>query len=218
MAEVILVVAGPTSRQEGLVAAAGRLGVLSGQGRVRLLALPAGADAAAEVEAQGSRADFIVVARPAPDDDRTTREAFRVALLRTDRPLLMVPPAGPVGPFGVRVAVAWRDDARTLKALVPALRLLGATEEVHLLAGVRPGAKAPSVPSVLVEHGVAAALHVLAIGPGPFGGVLLARARELGADMLIMGAYAHGPLRELLLGGVTRHVIAHAELPVLLRY
>ena len=135
MAEVILVVSGQPSRQERLTAAAQRLGTLSGQGRVRMLAfgpptdalpapdmpgehLPDGADVAAIVEARGSRADFIVIARPAPEDDRATRDAFRAALFRTDRPLLMMPPDGPADTFGVRVAVAWRDDPQTLKALV----------------------------------------------------------------------------------------------------
>ncbi|MDR3534380.1 MAG: universal stress protein [Rhodopila sp.] len=232
MPEVILVVSGHPSRREHLAAAARRLGMLSGQGRVRMLALPAtgpapdkpgeqlplGADVAAAVEAQGSRADFIVIARPTPEDDHVTREAFRAALFRTERPLLMVPPDGPADTFGVRVAVAWRDDPRTLKALVPALRLLGDTEEVLLLAGVRAGAASPTIPSVLVEHGVPTSLHVLAIDSSPFGDLLLGRARELGADMLIMGAYARSLLREMLLGGVTRHVLAHADLPVLLRY
>jgi len=71
---------------------------------------------------------------------------------------------------------------------------------------------------VLVEHGLAATLHVLAIGGVPFGEMLLDRARELGADLLIMGAYTHSPLREKLLGGTTRSVLAHADLPVLLRH
>ncbi len=233
MAEVILVVSGHPSRRDRLTVAAQRLGTLSGQGRVRMLAfgppaapapdmpgehLPDGADVAAAVEARGSRADFIVIARPTPADNHATRDAFHAALFRTDRPLLMVPPDGPADTFGVRVAVAWRDDPRTLKALVPALRLLSGTKEVLLLAGVRAGKPSPTVPSVLVEHGLPATLHVLAIDSAPFGDLLLGRARDLGADMLIMGAYAHSPLREMLLGGVTRHVLANAELPVLLRH
>jgi len=234
MAEVILVVSGQPSRLERLTAAARRLGALSGQGRARLLTfgpaapspapdlpcehLPDGADVAAEVEARGSRADFIVIARPTQEDSPATRDAFRAALFRSERPLLMLPPDGPADAFGARVALAWRNDPRTLKALVPALRLLDHTREVLVLAGVRAGADAPAIPSVLTEHGVAATLHVLAIDSSPFGDLLLGRARDLGADMLIMGAYAHSVLREMLLGGVTRHVLAHADLPVLLRY
>ena len=236
MAEVILVVSGDPGRREDLLAAARCLAALNGDDRVRMLALAppaaavdvpgevlaAGADVAAEVETRGSRADFIVVAQPGPADDRATRAAFEAALFRTERPVLMLPPdvlpPGAAGAFGRRVAIAWRDDAQAIKALVPALRLLAGAEQIHLLAGVRPGTPAPAIPPVLVEHGLAATLHVLAIGGVPFGEMLLDRARELGADLLIMGAYTHSPLREKLLGGTTRSVLAHADLPVLLRH
>lgn len=233
MPEVILVVSGCPEQREGLLAAAHCLASLTGEGRVRLLALaegaaaaadvavdtlPAGTDVLAEVEARGSRADVVVVARPAPEDDRATRDAFRAALFRTERPVLMVPPGGPFGGFGRRVAIAWRDDAGTLKALVPAIRLLAGAEQVHLLAGVRAGNPTPVLPPVLVEHGVAATLQVLAIDLAPFGETLLARAHALGVDLLIMGAYAHSALRDMLLGGMTKYILAHAKLPVLLRH
>ncbi len=87
-----------------------------------------------------------------------------------------------------------------------------------MLAGVREGAEQPALPRILVDHGVAAELHVLPIGRGPFGQELLDKAHELGADLLDMGANAHSPLREALLGGDTRHVLAYADLPVLMRY
>ena len=166
---------------------------------------------------EGRRADFVVSARPTSGDDNVTRQAFRAALFRTERPVLVVPP-GRAAAFGKRVAIAWRDDARAAKAVLPALRCLGGAEQVHVLAGVRHGAGAPALPQILVDHGVGAELHVLPIGPGPFGQDLLNKAHELGADMLVMGAYAHSPLREALFGGVTRHVLAHADLPVLMRH
>jgi nucleotide-binding universal stress UspA family protein len=70
----------------------------------------------------------------------------------------------------------------------------------------------------LVEHGVAAELHVLPIGSTTFGETLLRKAHELGADMLVMGAYQHTPLREFLLGGVTRYMLNHADMPLLMRH
>lgn len=239
MPAVILAVSGHPERRDGLVAAARRLGDLTGNGRVRVLALPPapatgipgvpadvlpvdvlpiGADVAAEVETRGSRADVVVVAQPGPEDTRTIRHAFEAALFKTERPVLMVPSDGPPDVFGRRVAIAWRDDARTLKALVPALRLFAGAEQVHLVAGVPAGAATPVMPAVLVEHGVSATLHVLATGPEPFGQILLGRVRELNADLLIMGAFAHGPLLDMLFGGTTRHILAHADLPVLMRY
>jgi len=120
--------------------------------------------------------------------------------------------------FGRRIAIAWRDEKQALRALLPALRWLASAEQVHVLVGVRDITHAIEVPRVLAEHGLIASLHVLAIHPGPFGQTLLDTAHRLGADLLVMGAYAHSPLRELILGGVTRHMLAHADLPVLMRH
>jgi nucleotide-binding universal stress UspA family protein len=48
------------------------------------------------------------------------------------------------------------------------------------------------------------------------GAGLLAAAREFGCDLLAMGAYSHSRLRQLILGGVTRHILEHASLPVMM--
>jgi nucleotide-binding universal stress UspA family protein len=52
----------------------------------------------------------------------------------------------------------------------------------------------------------------------PFGKTLLDTAHRLSVDLLVMGAYAHSPLRELILGGVTNYMLAHADVPVLMRH
>lgn len=169
----------------------------------------------------GRRADVIVTTRPSADD-RLDRHAFRITLFGTDRPVLMVPPtlvdfqAGAT--FGRRIAIAWRHEKQALRAVLPALRWLASAEQVHVLVGVRDITQTFEVPPVLLEHGLTASVHVLAVHPGPFGQTLLHAAHRLGADLLVMGAYAHSPLRELILGGVTRHMLAHADLPVLMRH
>ncbi|HLY55270.1 MAG TPA: universal stress protein [Stellaceae bacterium] len=170
-----------------------------------------------DVEQHGRRADYIVIGRPCPDDDASDRQGFRAALFRTERPLLVVPPGGSGG-FGRRIAVLWRDDGRAIKALLPAIRLFGHAERIDLLAGVRPKSPEPKLPPALAEHGIKAELHVLEIGSGAFARTLLDRATKLGADLLVMGAYAHNPLKDLILGGVTRDILAWAELPVLMRH
>jgi nucleotide-binding universal stress UspA family protein len=169
------------------------------------------------IQQRGRRADFIVAARPMDDDDEPTRHGFQAALLHTERPVLVVP-AGPSARFGRCVAIAWRDDGRTVKTVIPALRLLAGAEQFHLLAGTRDGAAHPSVPPVFQDHGISPSLHVLPVGAGQFGRTLLEKLHELGADMLVMGAYAHNPLREMMFGGVTRYMLDHADLPVLMRH
>jgi nucleotide-binding universal stress UspA family protein len=188
--------------------------------------LPAGVDAdwvdtdgIAElvVEDRGRRADFLTIGLPAPEHHASNWRALRAALFTTDRPVLVVPERFS-GDFGRRVAIAWRNDERATKAVLAGLRCLKSAEGVFVLAGQRAGAATPTPPAILAEHGVPAELHVLTIGGRPLGAALLRRAHELSADMLIMGAYQHSPLRELLLGGVTRHMLGHADIPVLLRH
>lgn len=169
------------------------------------------------VGAWGRRSDILVMNRPAPQDLPVDRLAMHAALFDTDRPVLAVPD-GHVAPFGARIAIAWRPDKRTQRAVLSALRLVPRGRPVHVLAGVKAGAAAPVLPDMLAEHGIAAELHALPIGSAPFGETLLAKAREIGADLLVMGAYTHSAWREMMLGGVTRYVLAHASLPVLLRH
>jgi nucleotide-binding universal stress UspA family protein len=169
------------------------------------------------VEERGGRADFLVVEQPVRHDYGTSWHALRAALFATGRPVLVVP-AGCIDKFGRRVAIAWRDDERTTRAVLAGLRCLAQAEQVFVLAGVRDTPTAPGMPAILAEHGVAAELHAMPIGPGAFGATLLAKIHEVGADMMVMGAYLHNPLRELLLGGVTRYMLDHADIPVLMRH
>ena len=72
--------------------------------------------------------------------------------------------------------------------MLSALRYARPGASVHLLAGMRPGSAKPAIPEILVEHGIAADLQIIPIGAEPFGSTLLARAHDVGADMLVMGA------------------------------
>jgi nucleotide-binding universal stress UspA family protein len=246
MADVILVVLDRPEAAPGLLAAAGCLAALTGSARIKALAadpalrpafetwtngpvqpgpavevVVAGGDLAEAVDLRGRRADIVVIAQPRPDDTKQTREAFRAALFQTERPILVVPPTR-ARSFGHRVVIAWRDDERAVKAVMPALRFLGRAEAVHLVTGVREGAEkyatAREVPKVFIEHGINAQLHVLPIGSAPFGQTLLGKAHELAADMLVMGAYAHSRLRDLILGGLTRHILSNADVPAFMRH
>jgi nucleotide-binding universal stress UspA family protein len=175
-------------------------------------------DPEALVAAHGQRADYLVVARPCRRDGRPQREMMHAALFETGRPLLVVPCAYR-GSFGASVAVAWKDDGRAVKAMFSAMPLLRQAREVRVFIGTRPGGPAPGLPEVLVEHAVAATLGELPLGRrGTFGADLLDAVRIAGADLLVMGAYARGPWREMLLGGVTRDVLAQAAIPVLMRH
>lgn len=112
----------------------------------------------------------------------------------------------------------WREKKLSLRAVLPALRWLPRAEQIHVLIGSHHGAMRLELPSVFLEHGLAATVHALPLRPAPFGQTLLEAAHSLCADLLIMGAYAHSPLGDLVLGGVTRHVLDHSDLLLLMRH
>ena len=171
------------------------------------------------MEEWGRRADFVVLRRPTEQRTEQERRALHATLFDTDRPVLVVPPEPLAAPFGRRIAIAWRDDARTIKAVLSAVRLAGHAEQIHVLAGTRDPMEPPHLPDILEEHNIDAGLHVLPIaGQQAFGEALLAAAHQLGADMLVMGAFVRHPVRSLILGGVTRYMLSYADLPVIMRH
>jgi nucleotide-binding universal stress UspA family protein len=163
----------------------------------------------------GRRASFLVLGRPETHDLPGGKLRLQAALFEAERPVLMVPP-GPAAAFGDTIAIAWRDDGRTIHAVKAALPLLTQARTVHVLVG--RSADRASAPALLAEHAITASLHEIDIGPNPFGAALLERAHALGADLLVMGAYTHSAWRQLMLGKATRYVLAQADLPVLMRH
>lgn len=173
--------------------------------------------AAAAITERGPGADFVVIGQSARRQHGPGARAILAALFDTDRPVLVVPP-GCRQDFGRRIALAWRDDSRTIRAVLAAMRCLGHAERMLVLAGQREGAAPPRLPDILEEHGVTAELVVLPLGGPEFGETVLGKAHELGADMLVMGAYAHDPVRDLVLGGLTKYMLSHCDLPLLMRH
>jgi protein CrcB len=169
-------------------------------------------EVAQTTEDQGRRAQAIVIEHAHGHETERTHDRVHAALFATDRPVLVVPPDH-ARSFGQSIAIAWNDDARAAKAVESSLPLLRRARSVHVLCA---GDDA-SLPPVLAEHGIAATLHHLAVEDS-VGDALLAAAHKAGADLLVMGAFAHGEWRERLFGGVTRTMLAQADLPLWMRH
>jgi nucleotide-binding universal stress UspA family protein len=120
--------------------------------------------------------------------------------------------------FGKIVAIAWREDRFTMRAVLAALRCLPQATTIHVFMGHRAGQSTPKIPEALTEHEADVIPHQLVIGKEPFGAQLLAEARAIKADMLVMGAFVHNAWHDMLFGGVTKYVLSHADLPVLMRH
>ncbi|HEX6142416.1 MAG TPA: universal stress protein [Geminicoccaceae bacterium] len=130
-------------------------------------------------------------------------------------PVLMLPPEGAAEPARA-VVVGWNGSREATRAVHGALPFLRDAERVNLCAlGEEAARTVEACAAMLRRHDVAAEAEPLERPDGDAGEVLLAQAVAHGSDLLVMGAYGHGRLRELVFGGATRHVLRHATLPVL---
>ena len=130
-------------------------------------------------------------------------------------PVLMVP-ANAYAEFGQTVLVAWNGAREATRAAHDALPFLSRAGLVILCAvGEEAAATLDAAAAMLHRHGVPVQPQAIDGADGDAGEALLAQARAHGADLLVMGAYGHARLRELVFGGATRHVLREARLPVL---
>ncbi len=172
-----------------------------------------------EVLRVGRLADLIVIARPSAEEEGGLTATFDAALFDRGRPVLLVPTA-PAPGAGTTVAIAWDRSREAARAVGAALPLLTAAEKVVILTAREPGSEAePSeLAAYLALHGVAARTWAFTPGSGSLGEALLEEAAKAEADLLVMGAYGHSRLREMVLGGVTRSVLSDADIPVFLMH
>jgi nucleotide-binding universal stress UspA family protein len=130
-------------------------------------------------------------------------------------PVLALPPAA-AGDLGQTVMIAWNGSCEATRAAHGALPFLRAAARVVLCAvGGEAAASLEAASAMVRRHGVAVEGRRIDAADGEAGAVLLAQAAAEAADLLVMGAYGHTRLRELVLGGATRHVLRAARLPVL---
>jgi nucleotide-binding universal stress UspA family protein len=171
-----------------------------------------------ELVAQQARlADLTVVAQSGPSD-LPSAEALNAVLFDSGRPVLVAPPVAPAV-IGRRICLAWNGTAESASAVTAALPWLAQAEAVRILTAddyQRPGPPAADLAAYLALHGINAEIAPFRPVDRDVGAGLLQAAGAFGADLLSMGAYSHSRLRQLLLGGVTRHVLEHAKLPVLM--
>ncbi|SEO32016.1 hypothetical protein SAMN02800692_0213 [Luteibacter sp. UNC138MFCol5.1] len=162
--------------------------------------------------------DLIVVQRPG--DPHLKPLDGLSHLVRLGVPCLILPTVcAPSGVFD-RVVVAWDGSQPATRSVRAALPFLSAAREVLLLVGGME--KAPDDLPVfdpmafLTGHGIETTRGRLSAAPAVAGTALLDRCRRFKADLLVMGAYGHAPLRERLFGGATRHVLEHGSIATFL--
>jgi len=176
--------------------------------------------------AQEGRVSDIVVLAPPPDPysvGSLAAETAEYVLLNAGRPVLLVPDA--YQELGLEhIVIAWDGWREAARAVADAMPLLLRAERITIVAvwnrDERPSPKSEPVAGLrqyLERHGIAAGVYNEPTSEA-VGRVLLEAARSLNADLLVAGGYGHSRMREVMLGGTTRTLMHHAEMPLLLSH
>jgi nucleotide-binding universal stress UspA family protein len=142
--------------------------------------------------------------------------------LSSGRPVMVVP--GRVGSYdvGSNILVAWKSSAESVRAVHDALPFLQKAKTVTVLeANPQDSGKrlvGAEIAQHLARHGVRVSAMSVKEASVSDGQLILARAAEIGADMIVMGAYGHSRLREVVLGGVTKHVLKQQNIPIFMAH
>lgn len=169
-------------------------------------------------------ADLLVLGQRDPSESWMAGPDFTAeVLLAAGRPVLVVPYAGHFADVGARVLVAWNASREAARAVTDAIPLLREAAVVRVISinprrdrhGDLPGA---DIGLYLARHGVRVEVSKDDAVSIDIGNELLSRAADFEADLIVMGAYGHSRLRELVMGGATRTIINSMTVPVLLSH
>ena len=158
--------------------------------------------------------------RDDPMDGELPGDFLPSVLVQSGRPALVLPYAGPIGPIGRNVLVAWKETREAARAVTAALPWLRTAARVHVVTyGEDAEGALQRLQEYLRAQGVAnATLHPGGNKEDDAGNKLLSFAADLSADLLVMGCYGHSRAREWVMGGATLSILHWMTLPVLMSH
>lgn len=175
-----------------------------------------------EVAERAAYADIVAIGRELATDSDVFKYVLDGTLFKSPSPVILLGQGhGSLAPK--KVVVAWNASVEAGVAVRQALELLSRADQVHVVLvdptarpqamGEEPGA---DIATFLSRHGAKVTVEVLA-GCGVDPALVLQRhARDVGADLIVMGAYGHTRMRERIFGGTTQTMLGHVETPVMM--
>ena len=168
-------------------------------------------------------ADLVLLGEKTRENSALLSAVVDGAVFEAQRPLLLTSATDKPAAKVRKVLLAWNSRPEAGRAAREAMDLLRHAEAVHLVVvdpdatylanGGEPGA---DMAAYLARHGVNVVVDQLPSGGRRVQDVLNSHALEVGADLIVMGAYGHSRLRERVFGGVTQSILEECEVPVLI--
>jgi nucleotide-binding universal stress UspA family protein len=175
---------------------------------------------------QARYADVCIVGQDDLSDGSSGYDLGEKLLFQSGRPVLFIPATGQFDRLGRSILVAWDSSQTASRAVDAALPLLERADGVAVVA-INPSEReakqnAPAAEHLveqLKQHGArAVAVSIEGVATADIAATLQSKGLELRADLIVAGAYGHPRLREMLLGGVTRNLLASMRLPLMLSH
>lgn len=176
---------------------------------------------ASTIEKEGRLSDLIIISH----EKTPVYDFITPSLFYSGRPVLLTPPSAD----GQRewrssiVSFAWNESMQAARALFNYLSLMNTPEKFYILVAEGHGHThsleyEADLLEYLEAHSIKAEVVIVEAKSRSNGEALLMRARELNSDLLVMGAYGHSMLREIIFGGVTGYMLQETGIPLLLSH
>ena len=174
------------------------------------------------IVARARTSDVTIVSQAGVRADPSQAAVWEALLYESGRPVMLVPPERNVerlsGPG--TVLVAWTDSPESARALGFAAPFLDKATRVIVVPV--SGHRVDALIEYLGRHGAPAESHPLLRTERALedmtGDAILRISQEQNADLIVMGAYTHGRLRRFVMGSVTRPIVDHGSIPVLMAH
>jgi nucleotide-binding universal stress UspA family protein len=171
-------------------------------------------------------ADLVVLGQADPEDPpHVSRHLHEQVVLSSGRPVLLIPYIGAPATIGQRIVIAWDASREAARAVSDAMPMLNQAASVFVMSinpkttplghGELPGT---DIGAHLARHNLKVEVELVTAGELSVADALLSHIADRGADLLVMGGYAHSRVRELVLGGVTRTILESMPVPVLMAH
>ena len=173
----------------------------------------------------GRQSDLVVIPQTRSDTTSGIEVGFtEQVVMDCGRPVLVVPSFGDFADVGKNVLVAWNGTRESARAAFDAMALMKQADTVNI-AWVNPQEEdldmdlpGAEMATTMSRHGFKVTAEAIPVGDLSVGDALLSHASDVGADLLVMGAYGHSRMREFIFGGATRTILESMTIPVLMSH
>ncbi len=161
------------------------------------------------VATYGQTIDLMVVSKPNKEVDLSVNEVLNAAIFETGRPVLVVP-INVTEVHAKNIEISWNgspQSARAVSSALPFLKSAQTVTAVTLESGHSPSRRGSNLTSYLPWHGIPVKMESLSGPSSTAGSKLMEHIKSTDSDLLVMGAYTHSRMRQLILGGVTQYIL-----------